>query len=214
MLNFNVTGAERKKLVKKLEAIVGERAVYQGMPSMAFKVGEYEVSKTGEVTPTPADDIVSALASAGFTAESGETETEQEVIGITITIPRDTLSDTAVENFRNMAASKADLIEQAFGLQELPTEVGEDALIIRWFEGTENTAHATEFVSAMLEKAGQQRYVSPKPLETTNPRYSFRVFLNALGFKGPGYKELRSDLLANLEGNSAWRNGKPERSAV
>ena len=35
MMDFNVTGNDRKKLVKKLEVIVGERALYQGMPSMA-----------------------------------------------------------------------------------------------------------------------------------------------------------------------------------
>ena len=214
MMDFNVTGNDRKKLVKKLEAIVGERAVYQGMPSMAFKIGPYEVSKTGEVTPTPTDEIVALLERAGFTANETAEDVEPEVTGITITIPRDSLSDGAIENFKNMAASKASLIKQAFGIRELPTEVGDDVLIIRWFEETENTAHAAEFVSAMLEKAGQQRYVSPKPLETDNPRYSFRVFLNSLGFKGPDHKQLRADLLANLEGSIAWRHGKPERRAA
>ena len=216
MLNFNVTGNERKRLVKKLEALIGERAVYQGMPSMGFKIGEYEVSKTGEVTPNLSDDIVNALARAGFTAESEETAQEEEPVGITITVSTEGLSDSAIVNFKNMTESKAELIKEAFGVRELPIEVNEDVLTVKWFEGVEsgNAQHAATFVSAMLDKAGQQRYVNPKPLETDNPKYSFRVFLNSLGFKGPEHKQLRTDLLANLSGSTAWRHGKPERSAV
>lgn len=217
MMDFNVTGPQRKKLVKKLEAITGQRAVYQGMPSTAFVVGEYTVSKTGQITPSPTEDIVSALARAGFHAVGGQAEEEEapaEVIGITITIPRDRLTDTAVENFRNMVSSKAALIQQAFGLRELPTEVGDEEIIVRWFEGTENTQYAEDFVRAMVDKAQEQKYVSPKPLVTDNPKYSFRVFLNALGFKGGDNKRLRKDLLANLEGSSAWRHGKPERTVA
>ena len=41
MTKFSVAGAARKKLVQKLSDLTGERAVYQGMPSMAFKVGAY-----------------------------------------------------------------------------------------------------------------------------------------------------------------------------
>ena len=212
MLDFNVTGADRKRLVKELEKLLGEKAVYQGVPSMSFKIGPYEVTKTGEVyggVLTP--EQMETLAAAGFTAETETGSEEERPTGITITIQRGSLTDGDVENFTNMAASKAELIKQAFGVRELLTDVTPDTLIIHWFEDGEsrNTQHAGAFVTAMIDKAVQQKYVSPKPLETDNPKYSFRVFLNSLGFKGPEHKALRNDLLAGLPGSTAWRHGKP-----
>ena len=211
MLNFNVTGADRKRLVKALEALVGERAIYQGVPSMSFKVGPYEVTKTGEVYGGAlTSEQLAALAAVGFIPET-ENSGEQPA-GITITIQRGSLTDGDVENFTNMAASKAELIKQAFGVRELLTDVTPDTLTIHWFEDgmARNTEHAGAFITAMIDKAVQQKYVSPKPLETDNPKYSFRVFLNSLGFKGPEHKALRNDLLAGRSGSTAWRHGKPE----
>ena len=97
-------------------------------------------------------------------------------------------------------------------------EMGDGVIIIRWFEGidlsAEREGYAREFVRAMANKAREQKYVSAKPLVTDNPKYSFRVFLNSLGFKGADSKKLRADLLKDLSGNSAWRHGKPEGSVV
>ena len=220
MIDLNVTGDRRKKLVKRMESILGVRAYYMAMPTCAFRVGDYEVSKTGQVTPNLPEDVVAALARAGYTPvgqeeDAAPEEEVPEVDGITITIPLSMMSEAGLTNFKNMAASKAELIKAAFGLNDLPpVEVDDGVVKVHWFDGLENTEHAQEFVKAMAEKAELQKYVSAKPLETDNPKYSFRVFLNALGFKGGNYKRLRRDLLANLEGSSAWRHGKPEGSAI
>ena len=136
MVNYGVSGSDRKRLVKALESITGERAVYQGMPSMSYKVGEYIVSKTGEVSGAElSDEYKEALSNAGFipACESDD----PEPAGIVISISREGLSD--------------------------------------------------------------------------NPRYSFRVYLNSLGFTGSDHKELRTELLKNLTGSTAWRHGKPQR---
>ena len=50
MVDHGVSGNDRKRLVKALEKLVGERAIYCGMPSMAFRVGEFTIRKTGEIT--------------------------------------------------------------------------------------------------------------------------------------------------------------------
>ena len=211
MIRYNVTGNERKKLVKKLSELVGERAAYQGMPTMAFKIGEYTVDKEGTVSPDPTEDIIRALSRAGFDGEKSEAEeATPDPIGLIINIPLEKLTEKQIENFENMAKSKGELIKQAFGIDDLPVEENETDLRIRWFENMEPTAElsktATEFVSAMLEKAGKQRHVSANPVPTDNPRYNFRVFLNALGFLGDEHKEIRKALLKNLPGNSAFRH--------
>ena len=40
---------------------------------------------------------------------------------------------------------------------------------------------------------------------TENPAFTFRTFLLRLGLIGPEYKNVRKHLLANLEGDRAWR---------
>ena len=47
---YNVTGAARKDLVKKIEELTGEKAKYLGVPSCAYKIGDYEVSKDGTLS--------------------------------------------------------------------------------------------------------------------------------------------------------------------
>lgn len=215
MMNYNVTGNRRKQLVKKLSQLLDERAVYLGMPSTAFRVGSYEVSKNGEITGGElSDEIKSALARAGFVPVSETEEVVSEPNGLVFTIPNAELDDKAVGNFENIIASKGKLIKSAFGLSELPTKRTEDGLQILWFKNKEpdNPKVAEKFINAMVAKAKEQKYVKPTPLETSNYRYSFRVFLNSLGFIGTEHRQLRKELLKNLTGSSAWRNPEARRA--
>ena len=45
--------------------------------------------------------------------------------------------------------------------------------------------------------------------ESENEAFTFRTWLVRLGLNGDEYKTTRELLLENLEGNRAWRNGKP-----
>ena len=42
---FNVTGSERKRLVQTVSDSCGESARYLGMPSMAYEIGPFTVTK-------------------------------------------------------------------------------------------------------------------------------------------------------------------------
>ena len=75
--HFNVEGANRKALVQKISEILGIKAKYLGMPSAAYEIGKYTVSKTGEVTWSDLDDadrdfldqrvsLLAELEAAGF----------------------------------------------------------------------------------------------------------------------------------------------------
>nr|WP_307759856.1 hypothetical protein [uncultured Peptostreptococcus sp.] len=44
-LNYSLKGEERKKLVHAIEHLTLEKAKYLGMPSAAYEVGEFIVSK-------------------------------------------------------------------------------------------------------------------------------------------------------------------------
>ena len=209
MINYNCTGERRKKLVQALTKITGEPSVYLGMPTCGFRVGDYTVSKTGEVSPHPSEEIIAALAAAGFRGE-------EQTGGPVISIPRKGMTENAITCLKNMLNSKRPLIRKALGLQStLPIEVTEDAIIARWYEleDAENFDVAKKLMEAMVKQAKRAKRVDPTPVRSDNPKYSFRVFLNALEFTGDEYKGLRKELLKNLEGSSAWRHGKPEVDA-
>ena len=113
-----------------------------------------------------------------------------------------------------MTKSKASLIKQAFGISGLPVEYENGEIAVRWFEhielSPEEQQTVAKFVSAMARLSEERKYVTPKPVVTDNPRYNFRIFLNALGFIGPENKAFRKTMLKNLEGESAFRHPKPK----
>jgi len=50
-----------------------------------------------------------------------------------------------------------------------------------------------------------QRAASSRKTESTNEKFTFRTWLLRLGLIGDEFKTARLHLLANLEGDSAWR---------
>ncbi|WP_206812145.1 virulence-related protein [Paradesulfitobacterium ferrireducens] len=63
----------------------------------------------------------------------------------------------------------------------------------------------TDLVTLIHTNAQNLKRASWKPAATDNPKYSFRTWLLRLGMIGQEYKTARKVLLANLEGNSAFR---------
>lgn len=64
----------------------------------------------------------------------------------------------------------------------------------------------TQFVDLINSRAKEIKRASSKITISENPRYTFRTFLLRLGMIGNEYKVARKVLLANLEGNIAFRN--------
>jgi hypothetical protein len=62
---------------------------------------------------------------------------------------------------------------------------------------------------AMSELAKELRYASPKPQQTENDKYAMRCWMLRLGFIGDEFATAREILLRNMDGNAAWRNGRP-----
>lgn len=63
----------------------------------------------------------------------------------------------------------------------------------------------TDLVTLINSNAQNIKHASSKPTATDNPKYSFRTWLLRLGMIGEEYKTTRKILLANLEGNAAFR---------
>ncbi|SFA96107.1 hypothetical protein [Selenomonas ruminantium] len=70
-LNYNISGEDRKRLVKVVGEVSGIKPKYLGTPSFAFQIGSYEVSKHGVLTfeeDEQAATVLEAIELAGFTA--------------------------------------------------------------------------------------------------------------------------------------------------
>ena len=85
-VEFNRTGAERKALITAIGEILGTKAKYMGMPTMAYDFGGLIVDKTGalefeeNIFPKDIKDLLKSLAEKGFTAENSEDLEESEEI--------------------------------------------------------------------------------------------------------------------------------------
>lgn len=70
---FNVTGAERKRLVEAISEIFNTPMKYLGAPGFGYEVGGYTVDKDGTVSGEYSPRLLSALAAHGFEPEPYQT---------------------------------------------------------------------------------------------------------------------------------------------
>jgi hypothetical protein len=222
VIKYNVTGAERKRLVTTLSTLTGVKAKYLGMPSMAYEVGDFTIDKNGnlelsdKVNSEEIERVAGHLASEGFIAEEEISATEAAqtadsgTFGFCISMPKNSFTDTALENVKAIIQVKGELIRHALRLDDLPIKISEEEVSFPWFEempSPEEVQAYTHFISALCEMARNQKRIIAKEKETPNEKYTFRCFLLRLGFIGKEYKEERKILLRNLSGSSAFKGG-------
>ena len=222
VIKYNVTGADRKRLVTALSKITGVKAKYLGMPSMAYEVGDFIIDKNGTLELTSKaegeeiESVTERLASEGFTPEEETKGTEAAqtadsgAFGLCISMPRSSFTETALDNVKAIIQVKGELIRHALRLDDLPIEITEDEVSFPWFEempSPEEVQAYTHFISALCEMARNQKRIMAKEKETPNEKYAFRCFLLRLDSIGKEYKEERKILLRNLTGSSAFKGG-------
>jgi len=228
-IRFELTGAARKELVKAIENITGEKAVYMKMPTCNYTVGDYTITKDGTVINEDSfslQHLVHLLKEDGFKPVGDYEETETEETEVDVAEPEDDeqtensdnldltveipLDKVAVGNLTKLLDAKGNLIKLALGIDSLPIEFKEDRVAFPWFtevEPDEAMAY-TKFISALCKMAKEAKRVTAVEKEIVNPKYEFRCFLLRLGFIGDEYKADRKVLLKNLSGSSAWKSGQ------
>ena len=158
------------------------------------------------------EDLIRQLREHGFQDDMEVTEevpVQQEKL--TIAIPKESLTDTALENLQKITANKQMLFQRAFQTDSTEIEITDEKINFTWFpytvDGDEIAAY-TQFISRLCDMARDAKRVSSKPTETDNDKYAFRCLLLRLGFIGKEHKTARKILLRNLTGNSAFRSVK------
>jgi hypothetical protein len=90
----------------------------------------------------------------------------------------------------------------------------------RWFAATLHAGKIKAYIQLVLAlacKAINARSASGKARRDLDPataKYDWRVFLLSLGMKGDEFKTARLHLLAKLDGDSGFKNGRTQRAAV
>lgn len=223
-INYNVTGNERKQLVKLISEITEVPSKYLGVPSCAYQVGPYHIGKDGELTfdnELDQDNIktlMKKLQDAGFEAEVDEpalAEAELEETGLIIQIPKDALSDEDLEKLAKLLDAKGNLIRKALDVEALPIKADEERISFPWFSKLPNPDEIkaySQFITKLCEMAKTQKRITIKEKEVDNEKYAFRCFLLRLGFIGEEFKTHRKILLQNLSGSSAFKGGAPNET--
>lgn len=217
IIEFRLTGNERKELVKAVSEIIEVPAEYQYMPTCAYKIGRnYTVTKDGNLEISDSADskevenLIDELASRGYNVPEVE-ETDEEN-SLTVELPLELIDDSTIDRLRKIVENKGELFKAAFNTDNLDIIVDEEKVCFPWFtvEQYDDTNAYCKFISMLCEFAKNQSRINNKPENTDNPKYTMRCYLLRLGMIGTEYKAVRKVLLRNLSGSSAFRKAVKE----
>ncbi|MGJ9482413.1 hypothetical protein ACRQDV_08725 [Actinotignum sp. GS-2025e] len=213
VIEFTPHKTGRKQLAQAIAGHLGVDVIYLGAPSFAYQIGQATLDRNWALQlPTQADAnaVLAAAKQAGFNAPVAG------AVGLTVTMPATGWSEATRANLQGLLASKGALIARALGIADTPVEFGADTVSFPWFTTMppEQLREATiELIAALCQRAETITRASSKPPAPGNDKYSMRCLLLALGFIGSEYKQLRRMLLANLDGDGAWRTPKNQEVA-
>lgn len=213
-MTIDYKAENRKALVQAISEFTGVKAKYLGMPSTAYQIDYFTVTKEGNLEfddradSEEIENLIEHLAGQGFLAETKQEETEtEEPTGLTISMP---LDKVAVENLTRLLEAKGSLIRKALGVTDIRIKISEDKVSFPWFEtipSSEELDAYTKFIAALCEMSVKAKRVTAKEKKVDNDKYAFRCFLLRLGFIGAEFKAERKILLQNLTGSAAFKSG-------
>lgn len=228
-IRFNATGARRKEMVKVISDTLETRAEYQYMPTYAYKIGSFTVTRDGSLAFEDGENselverVLEALLNEGFECEPWErpaqaeeqpaaaAESDAEEHGLTITLPLNGMDQAAVDRLSKLVNSKAALIRKALGAARLDInpEWDMDRVQFPWFDRTpsfEELEAISAFMNALCRMAKESTRVTATEKDVESEKYAFRGFLLRLGFIGAESKAIRKALMKNLSGSAAFPN--------
>ena len=235
-IKYHLEGSERKALLAVMREILQDTPKYMGPPTFSFVIGPYTIDRHGtldcpdHLDSTQVAMLIRELERDGYVGERiGEPvkPAEQQIIEtpkqeimtptldnldrLSVEMPRDGMTPTAMENLRRLVASKATLLKKALETDSLPITEHADRIEFGWFRPTDDQTEITAYyqlVQGLCELARTQKRVSATEQEVENDKYAFRCFLLKLRFIGREYKGSRRVLLQHLSGNASYAKPK------
>lgn len=193
------------------ETVVEEDKIAAAEDSAASKETSAESIEESEAPVLPEGNFESAEATKEATGEPSEGTSIPEATEpkkIVIELPGSYLDEAELGRVRAIVASKASVLKKALETDDLSIERNEDKICFPWFtdHGIDGEAKAyMQLVSGIAKRAKMLTRVTATESPSDNDKFTMRLFLVSLNFKGPEYAFARKFLLRNLSGNSGWR---------
>ena len=102
-IKYNVTGPDRKRLVQAIAMILESDTKYLGVPSCAYQVDNFTISKDGilslgdQTKSDEAEQLIERLSEMGF-----EAEIEEVTDGLCMELPLKDTTEAAIDNLRRI----------------------------------------------------------------------------------------------------------------
>lgn len=171
-----------------------------------------EASEEASEVPTLPEGNFESTETAEEAAEEQSEETfvseATDPKKIVIELPGSYLDEAELGRVRAIVASKATVLKKALETDNLSIERKENKICFPWFtdHGIDGEAKAyMQLVSGIAKRAKMLTRVTATESPSDNDKFTMRLFLVSLNFKGPEYAFARKFLLRNLSGNSGWR---------
>ena len=235
-VKYHLEGSERKALLAVMREIFQDTPKYMGPPTFSFEIGPYTIDRHGtlhcpdHLDSTQGAMLIRELERDGFIGERiGEPAkpAEQQIIEtpikeivtptldnldrLSVEMPRDGMTPTAMENLRRLVASKATLLKKALGTDSLPITEHTDRIEFGWFRPTDDQTEIAAYyqlVQGLCELARTQKRVLAAERPVESDRFALRCMLLRIGFIGGAFKDSRRVLLRNLTGSSSYAKQK------
>lgn len=217
VIDYGMLGGRRKELVQALSQITGEKAKYQGTPSCAYKVGDYIVTRNGELEGNISKELIEELRARGYRPRGDIEESSEDFSYLrdgarrmAACVPKDMLTEKELKILRDFVESKRTIFLHMFNANDLPIEETKDSINFAWFPASGGAAQEAyiDFVEKLCEFVKTISEVHGKDREVENEKYYGRCILLRIGFIGKQYERDRHILLQNLEGSSSYRDGR------
>lgn len=173
---YNVTGIDRKELVRIIGQTIKTKPVYMKVPTCAYTVGDITVDRDGTmIWDERTDDItiqkvIDALADAGYvdkgdapddqavvaetTASDSPTEPDMEPLQLTVSLPISQHNGNSLRNLVNLIYTRAGLINKALG-----TSFAADQGLINTLAQDEGLQTAEDFRKVIAAYEGEHGQV-------------------------------------------------------
>ena len=133
-IKFTLESKQRPKLAQEIGNILGTAPHYERVPSCAYDIAGYRLDKEGVlhipegVEEETVEDLILQLREHGFQDDAEVTEEVPEEDKLTIGIPRESLTDTALENLQKIIANKQTLFQRAFRMDSTEIEITDEKI--------------------------------------------------------------------------------------
>ena len=139
-IRFTLESKQRPKLAQEIGNILGTAPHYERVPSCTYDIAGYRLDKEGvlhipEGAEETTKDLILQLRERGFQDDAEITEevpVQQDKL--TIVIPRESLTDTALENLQKITANKQTLFQRAFRMDSTEIEITDEKINITLME--------------------------------------------------------------------------------